>query len=140
MPDTFPFQLVTPTGVLFDGAVEQVTAVGPLGEFGVLPQHINFITSIVPGVVTLRLGETNFNEYLLAGGLAEVRDGTMTILAVDAETPGAVDSAAASAELIEAEERVAHLSIFDPEYEDAARALALIRARAQINQLRRAPH
>ena len=48
MADTFQFKLVTPTGVLFDGAVEQVTAVGALGEFGVLPLHINFITSLVP--------------------------------------------------------------------------------------------
>jgi F-type H+-transporting ATPase subunit epsilon len=140
MADTFQFQLVTPTGVLFDGAVEQVTAVGALGEFGVLPLHTNFITSIAPGVVTLKLGEANFNEYLLVGGLAEVKDGAMTVLALEAEAPGAVDSAAAAPQVAEAEERIAHLSMFDPEYEDAAQALALARARAQINQLRRAPH
>jgi hypothetical protein len=34
MADTFQFNLVTPTGVLFDGPAEQVTAVGALGEFG----------------------------------------------------------------------------------------------------------
>ena len=50
MAATFPFTLVTPTGVVAEGQAEQVTAIGPLGEFGVLADHINFITSLVPGV------------------------------------------------------------------------------------------
>jgi F-type H+-transporting ATPase subunit epsilon len=139
MAETFNFRLITPTGVLFDGAVEQVTAIGPLGEFGVLPMHTNFITSIAPGVITLKLGEGNFNEFLLASGLAEVKDGAMTALAVEAEAPGAVDSAGAAAQATAAEQRLAMMSMFDPEYEEAAHALALARARAQIEQLRRAP-
>lgn len=139
MAETFNFRLITPTGVLFDGAVEQVTAVGPLGEFGVLPMHTNFITSIAPGVITLKLGEGNFNEFLLASGLAEVKDGAMTALAVEAEAPGAVNSAAAAEQAMAAEQRMATMSMFDPEYEEAAHSLALARARAQIEQLRRAP-
>ena len=67
MAETFQFKLVTPTGVLFDGAVEQVTAVGALGEFGVLPLHTNFITSLVPGILTLKIGEASYIEFLLAG-------------------------------------------------------------------------
>jgi F-type H+-transporting ATPase subunit epsilon len=140
MADTFQFKLVTPTGVLFDGAVEQAVAVGKAGEFGVLPAHTNFITSLVPGILTLKLGESNYNEFLLAGGLAEVRDGVMTVLALEAEAPGAVDSAAAAAEVGPAEDRLWETSAFDVNYEDAVQALALARARSQVNQLRRAPH
>jgi len=140
MADTFQFKLVTPTGVLFDGAVEQAVAVGKLGEFGVLPAHTNFITSLVPGILTLKLGESNYNEFLLAGGLAEVKDGVMTVLALEAEAPGAVDSAAAATEVGPAEDRLSEMSTADLDYEDAAQALALARARSQVNQLRRAPH
>jgi len=140
MADTFQFKLVTPTGVLFDGAVEQAVAVGKLGEFGVLPAHTNFITSLVPGILTLKLGESNYNEFLLAGGLAEVKDGVMTVLALEAEAPGAVDSAAAATEVGPAEDRLSEMSTLDLDYEDAAQALALARARSQVNQLRRAPH
>ena len=57
MATTFAFKLVTPTGVLFDGQVEQVTAVNPLGEFGVLADHINYITSLVPGLLTIRTAD-----------------------------------------------------------------------------------
>jgi F-type H+-transporting ATPase subunit epsilon len=140
MADTFQFKLVTPTGVLFDGAVEQVTAVGALGEFGVLPLHINFITSLVPGILTLKVTDNTFQEFLLAGGLAEVKDGVMTVLALEAQTPSAVDTAAALSEIGPAEERLANLSMFDPRYEEAVQELAVARVRSQINQLLRAPH
>jgi F-type H+-transporting ATPase subunit epsilon len=140
MADTFQFKLVTPTGVLFDGAVEQVTAVGALGEFGVLPLHTNFITSLIPGILTVKIGGTEYTEYLVAGGLAEVKDGVMTVLAAEADLPSAVDTAAAAAAIAPAEERVAQMSMFDPGYEDAMQALAVARVRAQVNERLRAPH
>ena len=140
MADTFRFKLVTPTGVLFDGDVEQVTAVGALGEFGVLPLHTNFITSLVPGVLTLKISGTSLTEYLVAGGLAEVKDGAMTVLAVEADLPANVDRAAAAGSIAEAEQRLSQMSMFDPGYEDAAQALAVARVRAQVDHLLRAPH
>jgi F-type H+-transporting ATPase subunit epsilon len=110
MADTFLFKLVTPTGVLFDGPVEQVTAVGALGEFGVLPLHINYITSLVPGVLTIKVSEGRFEELWLAGGLAEVKDSVMTVLATDAIQPQKVDVQKATAEVPEAEAKLAGMS------------------------------
>ena len=55
MAATFPFRLVTPTGIVFEGEAAEVSAIGPLGEFGILPEHINFITSLVPGILEARL-------------------------------------------------------------------------------------
>ncbi|MGH7932485.1 MAG: ATP synthase F1 subunit epsilon [Candidatus Binataceae bacterium] len=140
MADTFTFKLVTPTGIVFDGAVEQATAVNPLGEFGVLATHTNYVTALVPGMLTLKLAEGNFNEFLLVGGLAEVKDGAMTVLALEAFAPGAVDSGAAAHEVRDAEEKVSQMSFYEPGYFEAENALKLARARAQIDQLRRAPH
>ena len=140
MAATFPFKLVTPTGVVFDGNVEEVSAIGPLGEFGVLAEHINFITSLVPGILTIKLSQSSFEEFLLVGGLAEVKDGVMTVLALEAQSPATVDSAAAQSEIAPAEERLSHISMFDPEYEEAEQAARVARVRAQINQLLRAPH
>ncbi len=70
MAETFPFKLVSPTGIVYEGPVEQATAIGANGEFGVLAGHINFITSITPGVITLKLADGSLTEYMLAGGLA----------------------------------------------------------------------
>jgi F-type H+-transporting ATPase subunit epsilon len=138
--DKFQFKLITPTGVVFDGPVEQATAVGPLGEFSVRALHTDFITSIVPGMLTIKTADADQVEFLLHGGLAEVKDGTMTVLAVEATPPESVDSAAAVSDVQVAERELAELSFYDSRYGEAEHALRLARARSQISQLRRAHH
>lgn len=140
MAETFSFKLVSPTGIVYEGPVEQAIAIGANGEFGVLPNHINFITALNPGVITLKLGDGSTTEYLLTGGLAEVKAGVMTVLAAEAIPVGAVDPAAAMPEVQAAEEKLAHMSFYDPGYQEAQEALRVARARAEIGSLRRAPH
>lgn len=75
----FPLKLITPTGVVFDGLVQQVNAVDPEGEFGVLADHINFIASLVPGRLSIeRPGGENL-DYFVTDGLARVHQGAMII-------------------------------------------------------------
>jgi F-type H+-transporting ATPase subunit epsilon len=136
MPATFQFQLVTPTGVVFDGAVEQVTAHGPLGEFGVLADHTNFVTSLVPGVVTLRLADGGSRSFVVSGGLVEVRDGTMTMLADGAQRPQSLDRASAEEAERAAESRIASMSTYDPDYAAAEHELMLARARREATAAR----
>src|SRR5271167_2679924 len=114
MASTFPFRLVTPTGIVFEGDAAEVSAIGPLGEFGVLPEHINFITSLVPGVLEARLPNEAVKHWVVSGGLAEVKDSVMTVLASSAEPPETVDATAAAAEVQQADEKVSTLSFYDP--------------------------
>ena len=136
MAQTFSFKLVTPTGVVFDAPVGQVSAVGALGEFGVLPEHTNFITSLAPGLMTIRTADGQTIEYLVMGGLVEVNSGVMTALASGAEPPEKVEPAAA-AELKEAEERVAHMSMFDPGYDEAHQTVLMLQARNHVAESHR---
>jgi F-type H+-transporting ATPase subunit epsilon len=138
MAETFPFRLVTPTGIVFEGEAEQVSAVGPLGEFGVLAEHINFITSLVPGVLEARLPGGGSKHWVVSGGLAEVKDGVMTVLASSAESPDSVDANAAAVEVKEADEKFSNLSFYDPDYAPAQEALQLARARAEAANLKSA--
>jgi F-type H+-transporting ATPase subunit epsilon len=135
MPATFQFQLVTPTGVVFDGLVEQVTAHGPLGEFGVLADHTNFVTSLVPGVVTIRRSDGAIDRYVVTGGLVEVKDGAMTMIADGAESPEALDRGAVDAQERDAESKIASISFYDADYQSAEHALQLARARQQALSL-----
>ena len=73
-------------------SAREVSAVGPLGEFGVLPEHINFITSLVPGVLEAQLPDGTKMHWVVSGGLAEVKDSVMTVLANSAESPETVDA------------------------------------------------
>src|ERR1700730_8893679 len=140
MEESFPFRLIAPTGIIYEGPVEQVVAVGALGEFGVLANHINYITSILPCVVTLRSGDGSVDEYLVTGGLAEVKDGAMTMLTDEAMPVSAVDPIAAAAEVQAAEAKFSQMSFYDPGYAEAEQVLKLARTRAEIAHLRRALH
>ena len=140
MADTLPFRLIAPAGIVYEGPVEQVIAVGALGEFGVLANHANYITSILPCVVTLRLADGSLNEYLVTGGLAEVKDGAMTLLAGEVMPVAAVDPIAGATEVRAAEAKLAQMSFYEPGYAEAEQALKLARTRAEIAHLRRASH
>lgn len=140
MAATFPFRLVTPTGIVFEGEVAEVSAVGGLGEFGVLPEHINFITSLVPGILEARLPDGTAMRWIVSGGLAEVKDSVMTVLASSAESPEAVDAASAAAEVQQADEKFSNMSFYDPDYAAALEALALARARVAAAGLKVASH
>jgi F-type H+-transporting ATPase subunit epsilon len=139
MAATFPFRLVTPTGIVFEGDAAEVSAIGPLGEFGILPEHINFITSLVPGVLEARLPDGTAMHWVVSGGLAEVKDSVLTVLASSAESPERIDSAAAAAEVQQADEVFSNTSFYDPSYAAAQDALTLAQARVEAANLKVAP-
>ena len=139
MAATFPFRLVTPTGIVFEGDAAEVSAIGPLGEFGILPEHINFITSLVPGVLEARLPDGSAMHWVVSGGLAQVKDSVLTVLASSAESPERIDSAAAAAEVQQADEVFSNTSFYDPSYAAAQDALKLAQARVEAANLKVAP-
>lgn len=46
-----------PTRTLFEAKAIALTAVGPDGAFGIWPNHIDFVSALVPSVLTLRLAD-----------------------------------------------------------------------------------
>ena len=136
MASTFPFRLVTPTGIVFEGDAAEVSAVGPLGEFGVLPEHINFITSLVPGVLEAQLPDGSKMHWVISGGLAEVKDSVMTVLANSAESPETIDASAAKSEVEEADGIFSNMSFYDPNYPATQEALKLAEARVEATILK----
>lgn len=135
MAETFQLTLVTPTGIVFEGQVEEVTAIGPRGEFGVLARHINFVTSLLPGVLRITRQPGSEENWVISGGLAEVKDGAMTVLADGAESPASIDRGAAEAEERAADEKLSRMSAYDPDYTAAEQTLLLARARTQATSL-----
>ena len=56
MATSFRLRIVTPARQLLDEDVEEVTAPGAAGEFGVLPDHIAFLTVLAPGRLIYKSG------------------------------------------------------------------------------------
>jgi len=88
------FELATPARMLVSVEADEVVAPGVEGYFGVLPGHAAMLTTLKPGEVTYRSGQTEHHLAVL-GGFAEVRAERVIILAENAERPEAIDRARA---------------------------------------------
>lgn len=77
------FELVSPERRLAAGAADMVTIPGAAGDFGALPGHSAFVSTLRPGVLTVTGGEAA-GEYFVTGGFAEVTPEGVTVLAEEA--------------------------------------------------------
>ena len=77
---TFHFDLVSPEKFVFSGEVDQVDVPGVEGDFGVLAGHAPVVAAIRPGILTVTSGGTQ-QKIIVLGGLAEVSDKGLTVLA-----------------------------------------------------------
>ena len=126
--ETFAVTIVTPGGVKEEYNVRHLRAPGSEGDFGVLPGHIPFMT-------TLRVGELQLDtvqgrqRYAISGGYAEVLGERVTILAETAERGDKVDPDRAEAARKRALDR---LAAYTPDIDTVRAKAALARA---INRL-----
>jgi F-type H+-transporting ATPase subunit epsilon len=77
---TFHFDLVSPEKLAFSGEVDQVDVPGVEGDFGVLAGHAPVVATIRPGILTITTGGTH-QKIIVLGGLAEVSEKGLTVLA-----------------------------------------------------------
>jgi len=73
-------KVVTPIKLVVDEQVDEVIAPGEAGEFGVLPGHEPFVATLQNGVLKYRKDGVE-RELTLEGGLADVREDNVSILA-----------------------------------------------------------
>jgi F-type H+-transporting ATPase subunit epsilon len=77
---TFHFDLVSPEKLAFSGEVDQVDVPGFEGDFGVLAGHAPVVAAIRPGILTVFSGGKQ-EKIIVLGGLAEMSDKGLTVLA-----------------------------------------------------------
>ena len=127
-------EIVTPQGLVFSEEVDEVTAAGSEGEFGVLPGHVPFVTTLKIGILTCKKGnESRF--FFVNWGYAEVNHEKVMILADSAEKSEEIDLERAMAARKRAEERLKHAENVD--FARAESALERAVTRAQIVEIRR---
>ena len=138
MADKIRLRVVTPTRLVLDEDVDEVTAHGELGEFGVLPNHIAFLSTLVAGELTYKQGATK-RTLAVGGGYAEVLDYVMTVLAPSAEFAGEIDVARAQRAKERAEKIMAEVNLEEKDRQGAESALkrALVRLQVASKETRR---
>ena len=103
---TFHFDLVSPERLLFSGEVEQVDVPGAEGDFGVLAQHVPFVSVLRPGILTI-YNQAETRRVMVFGGFAEVSPSGLTILADQAFPVEDVDPALIAGAVKDTEEDLA---------------------------------
>lgn len=119
MAGEFPLVIVTPSSMAYEGEARSVLAPGADGYFEVLIGHVPMLTSLQPGVLTIR-NAGGRTRYTVSGGFVEVLRSQVTILAETIEEVGDIDVARAQ----QAEERARRRLESAEEGVDADRAKA----------------
>ena len=106
MAERIQLEIVTPEKTVLSEAVDIVVAPGEEGEFGVLRNHIPFLTKLKIGELRFRIG-ADLRHVAIMGGYAEVLPDRVTILAPAAEEATEIDVIRAKAARERAERRLA---------------------------------
>lgn len=100
---TFHFDLVSPEKLAYSGEVDQVDIPGAEGDFGVLAGHAPVVAAIRPGILTVTTGGRH-EKIIVLGGLAEVSEKGLTVLADVATSLAELDRARFAETIAEMEE------------------------------------
>jgi F-type H+-transporting ATPase subunit epsilon len=102
--------ITTPRGYLVQAEVDEIAAPGALGEFGVLPGHIPFMSILKPGVLSYR-AKDGLKHLAVGDGIlqvARVADGDKIEVLVNRGEHGKdIDREAAQKELVAADAELA---------------------------------
>lgn len=121
-------ELVTPYRKVLSEEVDMITASGTMGEFGVLPGHASFLTSLKIGELSYVQGAETFH-LALNWGYFEVDKDRVTVLVETAERADEIDLERARVALGRAEEALKRLTREDKDFivYEAALQRAIIR-------------
>jgi F-type H+-transporting ATPase subunit epsilon len=102
---TFHFDLVSPEKIAFSGEVEQVDIPGVDGDFGVMAGHSPLVASVRPGIMTVT-ADGKHEKIIVLGGLAEISEKGLTVLADTATSLAELDRVAFANQIAEMEEKL----------------------------------
>jgi F-type H+-transporting ATPase subunit epsilon len=126
MENKLLLDIVTPYGKVLSEEVDEVTTTGSEGEFGVLPGHVNFVTTLQICVLSYRKGDVTKYAFVNSG-YAEVTPESVVVLADSAELADAIDADRALEAKKRAEERLRQEEKIDVARATAALQRATIR-------------
>ena len=84
MADSFSFELVSPERLLFSASAIEVVLPATEGQMTVMANHSPFMTTIRPGVLTVKEVDGASQQFVVFGGFADILPASTTLLAESA--------------------------------------------------------
>ncbi|MBI1820181.1 MAG: F0F1 ATP synthase subunit epsilon [Nitrospirae bacterium] len=105
MGNKIHLDIVTPERLIVSEEVDEIIAPGTLGDFGVLPDHAPFFSTLRIGELTYRKGG-KMSFVAVSWGFAQVYQNRVIVLAELAEKPEEIDMIKVSEAIARAEEKL----------------------------------
>lgn len=136
MAKSFKVNIITPEKTVFEAEAVSVVLPGSEGYLGIWANHAPLVTGILPGVMTVKEGESGTIKYMsVSGGFLEVSGNVVNVMCDSCELAAEIDIERAKAAIARAK---AHLesSAADEDKERARAAVERAQARLQAAYLR----
>ncbi len=78
--ETLNLEVVTPSGLIFEGKAVEVTLPGEEGEFGVLAHHASLTTMLKAGVVDIEKEDKSVESIVVNWGVVQVDEEKVVVL------------------------------------------------------------
>ena len=116
---SFPVEVLTPEGKVFEDEVEMVSTRTTTGSIGVLANHAPLMAILEPTELRLYKSDSDVVSFAQGEGYLQVVDNTALVLVEEAIAPDDIDRSAFEARLKEARDAVERA---DQDSEERARA------------------
>ena len=80
---TFNFEIISPQQTIFNDEIDLCILPGVEGDFGILKNHMPFLTTLRIGVAYMYKNKKIVETFLVNGGIVEVSENTCTLLSED---------------------------------------------------------
>ncbi|MEC8265310.1 MAG: ATP synthase F1 subunit epsilon [Pseudomonadota bacterium] len=80
---SFKLEIISPQEKVFDDEIDLCIMPGSEGDFGVLKNHMPFLTTLRLGIAYIYKGKKLVETFLVNGGVIEVSNNSCTLLTED---------------------------------------------------------
>jgi len=128
--NTYPLEIVTPDGQIFDGEVERLIVRAINGDVCILKNHSNYVVPLGIGKARVKSPDGNYRDASCNSGTLIVSGGSAKLIAMTFEWADEIDTNRAEKAKLRAEEKIKN---HKSDYELQLAELKLKRALNRLN-------
>lgn len=91
MSGILKIKILTPEKEFYNGEITELISENQFGKFGILPNHIPMISSLIPSITTFKTSDGNKFEAFISSGVLKVNNNEVEILCDACEWPKDID-------------------------------------------------
>ena len=80
MEENFKLEIISPEKIIFSGDAKIVVLPSYEGDMSILKNHISIITFLRPGLIKVKINESDFNEFFVQDGTVEYFNDNLIVL------------------------------------------------------------